>query len=73
MIKNWQYFILLISLILNINECKRINKRAAVGPKWPTNRIPYAFSNIYDFDIKSRKIIEDLLKETQSILSINGN
>lgn len=46
-------------------------KRAAVGPTWP-KKIPYAFSNIIEFDFPDRSKIESALARIQESLSING-
>ena len=47
-------------------------KRGSVGPAWPTNRIPYAFSNRIDFDVEARSEIEHILWQMQNMLKVNG-
>lgn len=49
------------------------NKRAAVGPLWPSKKIPYAFSNIIEFDFDERIKIRDALQEIQTSLIVNGD
>ena len=51
---------------------KRV-RRGAVGPKWPTKRIPFAFSNIIDFDFDERIVIKNVLKQIQESLAVNGD
>lgn len=47
-------------------------KRALTGARWPTNRIPYEFSNLMEFDETLRMKIEMILKEIERQLSVNG-
>lgn len=48
-------------------------RRAAVGPMWPTKRIPFAFSNIIDFDFEERAIVKSVLRQIEESLSVNGD
>jgi hypothetical protein len=47
-------------------------KRAALGPLWPTRRIPFTFSNIMEFDFDERNLIKHTLKQVEESLSIEG-
>ena len=46
--------------------------RAAVGPIWPQKKIPYAFTNIIEFDFHARDTIKAALREIEESLAING-
>lgn len=61
--------ILTIAILLQKINSSRL-KRSAVGPIWPSLRIPYSFSNQVDFDIEQRAKIEHILFQIQSILSV---
>jgi hypothetical protein len=50
-----------------------VQKRAAVGPKWSQQKIPFAFSNIIEFDFDDRAKIKWVLQQIQESLSIDGN
>ncbi len=50
-----------------------IKKRALIGPVWPTNKIPYAFSDKIEFGFHQRAVIELILKETELLLSVDGD
>lgn len=75
---------LLLSCIILFSECMRVvhlprikantkrPKRSAVGPIWPQKSIPYAFSNIMEFDFEARALIKQALKEIEESLGING-
>jgi hypothetical protein len=68
-------FLLVAFILVNLSffEAKSIvKKRALVGPIWPTNKIAYAFTDNVEFDFNSRKQIEHILKQTEILLSVNG-
>lgn len=47
-------------------------KRSPVGPLWPNRKIPYAFSNIIEFDFEQRDLIRITLSEIQESLKVDG-
>ena len=63
--------ILVLMLTAACIECSR-KRRAAVGPTWPTNKIPYMFSNRVDFDLEARGKVEHILLMTQNMLASEG-
>lgn len=73
--------LILISIFALYSECAVIKsegtihrfKRAPVGPIWPVPQIPYAFSNIIEFDFQDRIKIKSVLKEIEESLSVNGD
>lgn len=71
-------YILLISSLIFFCNCSSLRfnlhkkKRAAVGPLWPDRKIPYAFSNIIEFNFDERIKIKDALKEIQTSLIVDG-
>jgi hypothetical protein len=59
-------------LVETIKE--RRNKRAVgSGPTWPTLQIPYAFTNIIEFDFSARSLIDKTLEQVSQSLMVNGN
>lgn len=64
--------ILVIALAIQQIELAHLNKRAAVGPSWPTNRIAYAFSNGVDFNVEARAEVEHIMWQMQNLLKVNG-
>jgi hypothetical protein len=54
-----------------IQERRRF-RRSPVGPVWPSKKIPYAFSNILEFDFEARVIIERAIKKFEISLAIDG-
>jgi len=63
--------VLVLMLTTVAIECFR-SRRAAVGPVWPTNKIPYMFSNRMDFDLDARGKVEHILLLTQNMLAVEG-
>lgn len=67
---------LIIVIVLAIGLAQsasiRKEKRAAVGPVWSSKKIPYAFSNIIEFDFDDRALIKNVLQQIQESLSVNG-
>lgn len=47
-------------------------KRSPVGPLWPIRKIPFAFSNIIEFDFQERDLIRTTLREVQESLKVDG-
>jgi hypothetical protein len=54
-------------------KAKRNKKAVGSGPIWPTLQIPYAFSNIIEFDFNARSLIDKTLEQVSQSLMINGN
>jgi hypothetical protein len=54
------------------NRTSRRGRRSAVGPIWPEKIIPYAFSNIIEFDFDARIKVREALREIEQSLAING-
>lgn len=73
---------LIVACFLSLAHCtdprrrvidRVLAKRAAVEPIWSTKKIPYAFSNIIDFDFEDRNTIKNVLVQIQESLSVNGD
>lgn len=48
-------------------------RRSPVGPLWPGGKVPFAFSNIIEFDFDERDLIRTTLREIQESLSVDGD
>ena len=75
-LKTFIFCIALCSLAtgqLNSQARRRVFKRSPVGPVWPTKKIPYAFSNILEFDFEARVLIERAIKMFEISLAIDGD
>lgn len=65
------FYIYQVLLICTIASARP--KRSPVGPLWPDRKIPFAFTNIIEFDFEERDLIRATLKEIQESLSVEGD
>jgi hypothetical protein len=66
------FFFSIINIDSHVVQERRIFRRSPVGPVWPSKKIPYAFSNILEFDFEARVIIERAIKMFEISLAIDG-
>lgn len=71
----WLVTLLMVLVIVTkLSLCASIReRRAAVGPIWVTKQVPFAFSNIIEFDFDDRALIKNVLRQIQDSLSVNGD
>ena len=71
------FLICLLALALVFDTVKSSTlsrqRRSPIGPVWPTKKIPYAFSNIIEFDFEARATIERAIKLFEISLTIDGD
>ena len=75
--KLFKFSIVVFALLLwevsqGLNQGRRSKRASAIGPKWPTKRIPFAFDNIEHFDASNRAKIKHALKLFQESLNVDG-
>lgn len=61
---------LMIFVLISPNELSFI--QSSTLTRWPTNTIPFAFSDRVDFDSASRNKIEIALRELERLLIVDG-
>ena len=66
------FALLLLEVSQGLNQGRRSKRASAIGPKWPTKRIPFAFDNIEHFDANNRAKIKHALKLFQESLNVDG-
>lgn len=55
-----------------LKQGRRSKRASAIGPKWPTKQIPFAFDNIAHFDANNRAKIKHAIKLFQKSLNVDG-